>query len=63
MENIRDHKISNLVTQLAERVTPLRLDLSAPFDNLDPLTDRARDAEVVALGSAVRIISYDLNLS
>src|SRR5262245_26127092 len=54
MENIRDQKNSNLVTQLAERVTPLRLDLGAPFDDLDPLTDRARDAKVVALGSAVR---------
>jgi erythromycin esterase len=54
MENIRDQKISNVVTQLAERVTSLTLDLDAPFDDLDPLTDRARDAKVVALGSAVR---------
>jgi len=54
MENIRDQKNSNLVTQLTERVTPLRLDIGAPFDDLDPLTDRARDAKVVALGSAVR---------
>jgi erythromycin esterase len=43
-----------VVAQLAERVTPLRLDLDAPFMDLDPLTDRVRDAKVVALGSAVR---------
>ncbi len=43
-----------VVTELAERVTPLRLDLDAPSDDLDPLTDRVRDAKVVALGSAVR---------
>jgi erythromycin esterase len=43
-----------VVTQLAERVTSLRFDLDAPFDDLDPLTDRGRDAKVVALGSAVR---------
>src|SRR5262249_26938635 len=43
-----------VVTQLSERVTPLRLDLDAPLDDLDPLTDRVRDARVVALGSAVR---------
>jgi len=45
---------SAVVTQLTERVTPLRLDLNSPFDDLDPLTDRVRDATVVALGSAVR---------
>src|SRR5215475_14760721 len=45
---------TTVVTQLAERVTSLRLDLDAPFDDLDPLTDRVRDAKVVALGSAVR---------
>src|SRR5438094_6163603 len=45
---------SAVFTQLTERVTPLRLDLNAPFDDLDPLTDRVRDAKVVALGSAVR---------
>jgi erythromycin esterase len=43
-----------VVTQIAERATSLRLDLDAPFDDLDPLTDRVRDAKVVALGSAVR---------
>jgi erythromycin esterase len=43
-----------VVTQLAERVMPLRLDLDAPFDDLGPLTERVRDAKVVALGSAVR---------
>ena len=45
---------SAVVTQLAKRVTSLRLDLDAPFDDLDPLRDRVRDAKVVALGSAVR---------
>jgi erythromycin esterase len=43
-----------LVKQLAERVTSLSLDLDAPFNDLDPLTDRVRNATVVALGSAVR---------
>src|SRR5262245_66236410 len=43
-----------VVAQLAERVNPLTLELDAPFDDLDPLTDRVRGAEVVALGSAVR---------
>ena len=43
-----------VVTQLAERVTSLRLDLNEPYDDLDPLTDRVRNAKVVALGSAVR---------
>jgi erythromycin esterase len=43
-----------VATQLAGRVTPLRLDLEAPIDDLHPLTDRVRDAKVVALGSAVR---------
>src|SRR5215475_11875489 len=45
---------TTVVTQLAERVASLRLDLDAPFDDLDPLTDRVQDAKVVALGSAVR---------
>jgi erythromycin esterase len=45
---------TTVITQLAERVTSLSLDLDAIFDDLDPLTDRVRDAEVVALGSAVR---------
>ena len=43
-----------VVTQLAERATSVRLDLNAPYDDLDPLTDRVRAASVVALGSAVR---------
>src|SRR5437867_3613722 len=43
-----------VVAQLAERVTSVRLDLDAPFDDLAPLADRVRDAKVVALGSAVR---------
>jgi erythromycin esterase len=43
-----------VVTHLAERATSVRLDLNAPFDDLDPLTERVRDAKVVALGSAVR---------
>jgi erythromycin esterase len=43
-----------VVTQLAQRVTSLKLDLDAPFDDLDRLTDRVRDAKVVALGSSVR---------
>ena len=45
---------TTVITQLAEGVTSLRLDLDAPFDDLDPLTDRVRDAKVVALGSTVR---------
>ena len=45
---------TEVVTQLAERATSLRLDLDVPFDDLDPLTDRVRNAQVVALGSAVR---------
>jgi erythromycin esterase len=43
-----------VVTQLTEQVTPLTLDLDAPFDDLGPLTARVREAKVVALGSAVR---------
>jgi erythromycin esterase len=43
-----------MITHLAERATSLRLDLDAPFDDLAPLTDRVRDAQVVALGSATR---------
>jgi erythromycin esterase len=45
---------TDVVIQLTEGVTPLRLDLDAPFDDLGPLMDRVRDAKVVALGSAVR---------
>jgi len=43
-----------VIAQLTERATSVSLDLNAPFDDLDPLTDRVRDATVVALGSAVR---------
>src|SRR2546421_1954620 len=43
-----------VVAQLAERVTSVRLDLDAPFDDLAPLANQVRDAKVVALGSAVR---------
>src|SRR5262245_44270890 len=45
---------TTVVAQLAERVMPLRLDVDAPFDDLGLLTERVRDAKVVALGSAVR---------
>ena len=45
---------STVVAQLAERATSVRLDLNAPYDDLDSLTDRVRNAKVVALGSAVR---------
>jgi erythromycin esterase len=50
-------------TQLAEGVTSLRLDLDAPFDDLDPLADQVRDAQVVALGSTVRHSHELLTLS
>ncbi len=43
-----------MVNLLAARVTSLRLDPETTFDDLGPLTDRVRDAKVVALGSAVR---------
>ena len=43
-----------VATLIAERATPLSLDLDAPFDDLEPLANRARDAMVVALGSATR---------
>lgn len=43
-----------VVTQLADCATSVRLDLNPPYDDLDPLTDRVRNAKVVALGSAVR---------
>src|SRR5688572_21850089 len=43
-----------VVSQVAERATSLKLDLDAPFDDLDPLTDRVGNAQVVALGSAAR---------
>ena len=46
--------IASLATSIAEQATPLRLDLDAPFDDLAPLADRAREATVVALGSATR---------
>src|SRR5262245_56164042 len=45
---------ASVVAQLAERAIPLRLDLDAPFDDLSQLSDRVRDARVVAVGSAVR---------
>jgi erythromycin esterase len=45
---------TTVVAQLAERATSVRLDLNAPYDDLDSLTDRVRNAKVVALGSAVR---------
>ena len=45
---------ASLATRLAEQATPLRLDLDPPFDDLAPLANRARDATVVALGSATR---------
>src|SRR6266496_3687395 len=45
---------ASVATRIAERATPLRLDLDAPFDDLAPLANRARDATVVALGSAAR---------
>jgi erythromycin esterase len=52
-----------VVTQLAGRVTPLGLDLDAPFDDLYPLADRVREAKVVALGSAVRTTHELLTLT
>jgi len=45
---------ATVATLIAEQATPLRLDLDAPFDDLAPLANRARDATVVALGSATR---------
>lgn len=45
---------TDVITQLAERASSLRLDLDAPFDDLDPLTHRVQDATIVALGSAIR---------
>ena len=41
-----------VATLIAERATPLSLDLDALFDDLAPLANRARDGKVVALGSA-----------
>ena len=52
---------ASVATRIAERATPLRLDLDAPFDDLAPLANRARDATVVALGSATRQ-SHELSL-
>jgi len=45
---------ASVVNRIAEQATPLRLDLDAPFHDLAPLANRARDATVVALGSATR---------
>ena len=45
---------ASVANRIAEQATPLRLDLDAPFDDLAPLANRARDATVVALGSATR---------
>ena len=45
---------ASVATRIAEQATPLRLDLDAPFDDLAPLANRARNATVVALGSATR---------
>jgi erythromycin esterase len=45
---------TTLLAEVAARATPLSLDRDAPLDDLEPLTDRVRDAKVVALGSAVR---------
>lgn len=52
-----------LLAQLAGGATPLSLDPDAPSDDLQPLADRARGAEVVALGSAVRHFRELLALS
>src|SRR5207249_8767266 len=43
-----------VATCIAEQASPLRLDLDGPFDDLAPLANRAREATVVALGSATR---------
>src|SRR5205823_6385827 len=45
---------ASVANRIAEQVTPLRLDLDAPFDDLASLANRAREATVVALGSATR---------
>src|SRR5213083_1741518 len=45
---------ASVATRIGRQATPLRLDLDAPFDDLAPLANRARDATVVALGSATR---------
>src|SRR5438093_12241507 len=44
----------SVATRIAEQATPLSLDVDAPFDDLAPLANRARNATVVALGSATR---------
>src|SRR5438105_1345846 len=43
-----------VANRIAEQAAPLSLDLDAPFNDLAPLAHRARDAMVVALGSATR---------
>src|SRR5437773_9097430 len=45
---------ASVASRIAEQATPLSLDVDAPFDDLAPLAHRARDATVVALGSATR---------
>jgi len=45
---------SAVVAQLRDRMIPLRIAADAPFDPLEPLAARVRDATVVALGSAAR---------
>src|SRR5437016_14484720 len=45
---------ASVATRIAEQATPLKLDLDPPFDDLAPLANRARNATVVALGSATR---------
>jgi len=45
---------ASVAARIAEQATPLRLHLDAPYDDLASLANRARDATVVALGSATR---------
>src|SRR5688572_3540814 len=45
---------TSVASRIAEQASPLRLDVDAPFDDLAPLANRAREATVVALGSATR---------
>src|SRR5436309_8432784 len=45
---------ASVAARIAEQATPLSLDVDAPFDDLAPLANRARNATVVALGSATR---------
>ncbi len=43
-----------LTAELLKGMSPLRLDVDGPFDDLGPLSRRVQEAAVVALGSAVR---------